>query len=162
MDRKTNMEDKILYMYLDFDGVLTTKFSVSSKLHPGLQFDDVCVDNLKAILIELKNLFAEITIVVISDWRYDLSRDQLKYILIEKYGLEQFIDRIEFTDKGNTRENEIKQHLAMIGEADAFVILDDMRYRDGLLIKHLVRTRAEDGIRAYEDVRACIMQILHK
>ncbi|MCF3942291.1 HAD domain-containing protein [Oceanobacillus alkalisoli] len=153
------MINKVL-IYLDFDGVLTTKFSNPSKFHLGLEFDPVCIENLKKLLKELKDKYDKIIIVIISNWRYDLSEDQLVQLLCKVYGLEPYFSEIEFADKKGNREEEIKEHLAMNTEVEAFFILDDMNYRDEILRRHLIRTRSEDGIRAFEDIKAYALEII--
>lgn len=155
------MENKVL-IYLDFDGVLTTKFSTHSKYHIGLQFDSMCVNNLKRILKELRNNFEKVVIVVISDWRYDMSNEQLEKMLFDVYGLYTYVDYIDFINKKGNRERGIHEHLSSYLEVVKFFILDDMNYKDKVLSNYLIKTRAEDGIRAYEDVIDCIKEKLYK
>ncbi|WP_188453341.1 HAD domain-containing protein [Virgibacillus oceani] len=153
---------KSINIYIDIDGVLTTKFSNSSKQHSGLQFDSVCVENLKQLITDLRNIFEIIVIIIISDWRYNFSRNELEYIFCTVYKLKGYIDRLDVTEKMYNREFEIKQHMESQNDSDIIVILDDMNLKDDNLTKYHLRTREEDGIRAFDDVKSCILRIIQK
>ncbi len=51
--RKVDEGVRTLYIYLNFNGVLTTKFSVPYIKNAELEFDADCEEDLKAVIKEL-------------------------------------------------------------------------------------------------------------
>src|SRR5690625_4032337 len=149
--------------FLDFDGVLTNKFSRKSTKHPGLEFDQECVDNLKFIVDELRNYYEKVALAIISNWRYELTNMQIIDILNDFYNLGNKIREIVILEKVGDREHEIRDSLSVnLISNKSFIILDDKEYYDELLRQHQIQTRSEDGIRAYEDVIEVIFNIINK
>lgn len=134
-------------IFLDFDGVMVTKFSVPSTSHPGLAFDPVCVDNLKLMINSLKSKYEAIEIVVISNWRYDMDEAAIGDMLLKHYGFVVDIDEVKFTRKLGNKEAEIREYLDINQiPPNLYIIFDDENLGEELAEGH-IRTRFEDGIR---------------
>lgn len=149
-------------IFLDFDGVLITKFSTPSPQHPGLAFDPVCVDILKRLIISLKQKFNHVNIIVVSNWRYDMEEADICQILLQHYGLGTFVNEVSFIDKNLNKSEGIKQYIRVNRlEHQPYIILDDEKLDDELAKFH-IQTRYEDGIRGLNSIDDICSIISHK
>ena len=131
----------MITIYLDFDGVLVTKFS------KGVAFDPVCVEKLKEMIHMLKAEFQAVRLCVISNWRFEKSQEEITNLLT-LYRLLEDIEELVIPIGFHNREQEILMDVIK----ERFVIFDDQHYENSYLRKHLIHLRAEDGLRETEDV----------
>lgn len=131
----------MITIYLDFDGVLVTKFS------EGTAFDPVCVEKLKEMIQMLKTEFQAVRLCVISNWRFEKSQEEIANLLVS-YRLLEDIEELVIPVNFHNREREILTDAMR----DYFVIFDDDQYENSYLRKYLIRLRTEDGLRGIEDV----------
>lgn len=129
-------------IYLDFDGVLVTKFS------EGTAFDPICVKKLKEIIQMLKAEFQAVRLCVISNWRFERSQEEITDLLA-LYRLLEDIEELVIPVNFHNREQEILTDVMK----EPFVIFDDDHYENPYLRKHLIQLSAEDGLRGIEDIR---------
>ena len=137
----------MITIYLDFDGVLTTKFSKISERHNGLVFDPLCVESFKKIAAQLREQFTAVRVVVISNWRFEFSPVQLSE-LFGAYGMLEKIDELIIPVTTSNREEEIMND----AYGGPFLIFDDQPYSNEMLKPHLIQLRSEDGLRGIEDI----------
>lgn len=137
----------MLTIYLDFDGVLTTKFSEVSEVHGGSAFDPLCVESFKKIAAQLRQKFKSVRVVVISNWRFEFPPVEIRE-LFDGYGMLEKIDELIIPVTASNREEEIMND-AYDGP---FLILDDQPYYNEKLKPHLIQLRSEDGLRGIEDI----------
>ena len=131
----------MITIYLDFDGVLVTKFS------KGITFAPVCVEKLKEIIQILKNEFQAVRLCVISNWCFERSQEEIAHLL-SSYRLLEDIEELVIPVNFHNREQEILMDVIK----EPFVIFDDEYYENPYLRKHLIRLREEDGLRGIEDI----------
>lgn len=112
-------------IYLDFDGVLVTKFS------DGKEFDKVCVHVLKELLALYKKQFSSVQLCIISNWRFDKTADELTELLVSARLLEH-VDKLLIPTDYPNREQQI---LALQQDL-YFLILDDTNYSNPQLQKN--------------------------
>jgi hypothetical protein len=141
-------------IFLDFDGVMVTKFSSPTSKYEEFVFDPVCVENLKSIIEQMKTKFGKVNIIITSGWRYDLSEATINDLLLRRYGLHTclsesditYLDRLRGKVQGITQyiqENQLTPQQC--------VILDD-EYLGDELAAYQMRTRSEDGIRGISTI----------
>lgn len=141
-------------IFLDFDGVLVTRFSTVGIRDKDdgvgrMDFDPVCMENLRRFIENVKREYQEVAVVVISNWRYDLDDEMISKLLTENSTLAgclsrdyiTCLDRIYFKSDGiqqYIREHNLSPH--------TFIILDD-EFVGEELAAFQIRPRSEDGIR---------------
>lgn len=137
----------MMTIYLDFDGVLTTKFSEVSGVHGGPAFDPLCVKIFNKLAGQLRERFTEVRVVVISNWRFEFSSVQIRELL-GAYGMLEKIDELIIPITASNREEEIMND----AYEGPFLIFDDQPYYSEKLKPHLIQLRSEDGLRGIEDI----------
>ncbi|RUS44616.1 HAD domain-containing protein [Cohnella sp. AR92] len=146
-------------VFLDFDGVLVTKYSTESLGNSEPRFDPECVENFKHIIERLKAKYGEITIIVASNWRFNLNEGTITELLLEQYELDNYLTaaNITFLDRLHSK---IEGIMSVINEKrltpSQSVILDD-EYLGEELAAYQIRTRSEDGIRDLESLELIIL-----
>lgn len=145
-------------LFLDFDGVLVTKFSTGTSKYNSPPFDPVCIENLKGVIKEIISKYGGITIIVISSWRYDLSDNAIVDILLNESGLIHYLSEIDILvlDRKLSKEQGIRQYIRENRLAlEQCVILED-EYLGEELASCQIRTRSEDGIRGIDTLEGII------
>lgn len=139
-------------LFLDIDGVMVTKHSELSSDGKTLEFDPVCIDNLKLIIKEIKDKYGGINIIVASNWRYDLNDEAIVDLLLIQ---SEFLDclsesDIAVLDRIYNKEQGITAHIRgnQLTPEQCLILDDD--YLGEELEGYQIRTRSEDGIRGIE------------
>jgi len=145
-------------LFLDFDGVMVTKHSELSSNGKTLDFDSVCIDNLKLIINEIKSKYGGINIIVVSNWRYDLEDTAIVDLLLNRSELHEYLSEPDITIL-DRKCNKVKGISAYILENQLTptqcVIFDD-EYLGEDLDGYQIRTRSEDGIRGLETLEGIV------
>lgn len=126
-------------VYLDFDGVLVTKFS------DGNAFDPICVKQLSKLLTTCKKQVETLQLCIISNWRFDKTVEEIT-ALLHDHALLEHVDVLHIPTDFTDREQQILHHHTH----GHFIILDDQAYQHRYLIHHHIQLRAEDGLRGLE------------
>jgi hypothetical protein len=99
------------HLFLDFDGLLVTKFSVPSKRFEGMEFDLACIETLGKALEYLRELFDEVIVVIISNWRFELPEKDLVCRLQEHNGIHRHVLGIEVLGKRGGKRADLLAYI---------------------------------------------------
>lgn len=141
-------------LFLDFDGVLVTKFNKQEE-----PFDPVCIENLKSLIKWLRDRFDRVELVVISNWRFERTDSQLNDLLLNECGLHTHLQEHEvyYLDRGFSKKEGIKQYIDTYDlRSNQFKIIDD-EYLGDDLAAYQIRTRSEDGIRDLDSFKGLFL-----
>lgn len=135
-------------LFLDFDGVLVTKFSVLKK-DGRPSFDPECMDVLNELLGLLREKYSDVDLVVTSNWCWELGQDEIRRLLLNEYKLLSVKNEIQFLDPRYSKLEGMKQYININQIKDGkYLILDDERMEG--LEEHQLQTRSEDGLRGLQ------------
>lgn len=146
-------------LFLDFDGVMITKFSSLDSDVDALAFDPVCIENLKYIIEQVKTKHEKITIIIISNWRLELNQLTINDLLLNRYGLSEYLtaSNIAYLEqKGSKAQNILQIINANKLTTDRCLVLDD-EYLGEELAPYQIQTRSEDGIRDLESLEQLLL-----
>ena len=148
------------HLFLDFDGVLVTKFSKPSERYEGMEFDPACTETLGEVLQFLRGRFDEFVVVIISNWRLELSERKLIGRLQEHDNIQRYVSGIEVLGKQGDKRAALAAYIEQ-GRLSArrYIILDDEDLGDELRPMQ-IRTRSEDGIRDVGGMLYAIKEVL--
>ncbi|GGB62309.1 hypothetical protein GCM10011409_44380 [Lentibacillus populi] len=149
-----------VYLFLDFDGVMVTKFSSFSEFHEGMEFDDKCINTLNQLIKIIRNKYS-FSLVISSNWKYELTKSEIKHMLIEIYNIDISENDIHFTKNTGNKYNEINSFIDNLDSKCLVIILEDDPLPRNLNYFQ-IRTRSEDGIRATDDILNAVDELIKK
>lgn len=143
--------EKIIYIFLDVDGVLNnesyTKECFLRHKKPmntfGVPFDPKCLNNLMILVNELEKNDYQVKIILSSSWRVSDIGFAIVNARLQEYGL-HLTDKTPYVNFN--RGEEIKEYLLDNSEYINYIIIDDS-IRDIILLhpNNVVHTELKDG-----------------
>lgn len=145
---------KSFYLFLDFDGVLITRFSEKSNRHSGLEFDPQCLFTLEKVIQLIKKHFEAVNIVITSNWRYDLTDLELE-VLVQN----PLVDGVLILEEPESKHMALRKFIEKYQlPEESYIIFDD----DELDEPSQIQTQARDGIRDSEHILYMVSRYLSR
>lgn len=163
---------------MDFDGVVTTKFADLPRTQ--FEFDPHCLSTLQKVIQLIKQRYPVVNIVITSDWRYDLTREELEILCGGQVEKAEYLDNdvTGMFDQAWVSMDESSQinYVLILEEPDekpiairkfvekyqlpyeSYIIFDD----DDLDNPSQIRTRSGEGLRDAEYILYVVSRYLNR